>query len=88
MATGDHRSKDSQVFITEYDPVKKEQGIVVDVGKTCGWKKALHTDGKIHGRMDIMTRPLSMWCIFPNRNGWSNLFSPYYFTSIMLRAAV
>ena len=54
MATGDHRSKDSQVIITEYDPVKKDQRIVVDVGKVCGWKKGLHTDGKIHGRMDIM----------------------------------
>jgi len=54
MATGDHRAKDSQVFITEYDPVKKEQRIVVDVGKTCGWKKGLYTDGKIHGTMNIM----------------------------------
>ena len=54
MATGDHRSKDSQVIITEYDPAKKEQRIVVNVGKVCGWKPGLHTDGKIHGRMDIM----------------------------------
>jgi len=54
MATGDHRSRDSQVIITEYDPEKKDQRIVVDVGKLCGWKVGLHHDGKIHGRMDIM----------------------------------
>ena len=55
MAVGDHRSQDSQVYIIEYDPVKKDQHFVVNVGKLCGWKKGLHTDGKIHGRMDIMT---------------------------------
>ena len=54
MSTGDHRAKDSQVIITEYNPDKKDQRIVVDVGKVCGWKKGHHTDGKIHGRMDIM----------------------------------
>jgi hypothetical protein len=27
---------------------------VVDVGKVCGWKEHHHTDGKIHGRMDVM----------------------------------
>ncbi|MBN1292327.1 MAG: hypothetical protein JXB48_10855, partial [Candidatus Latescibacteria bacterium] len=54
MATGDHRCKDGHVFITEYDPVKNNQRIVVDVGKLCGWKKGQWVDGKIHGRMDIM----------------------------------
>mgnify|MGYP005861071227 CR=1 FL=1 len=54
MATGDHRSLNSQVIITEYDPEKMDQRIVVDVGKVCGWKQYYHTDGKIHGRMDIM----------------------------------
>jgi len=54
MATGDHRSMNSQVIITEYDPEKMDQRIVVDVGKVCGWKQYHHTDGKIHGRMDIM----------------------------------
>jgi len=54
MATGDHRCKNAQVFITEYDPVKKEQRIVVDVGKVCGWKEGQYVDGKIHGRMDIL----------------------------------
>jgi len=54
MASGDHRCKNGQVFITEYDPVKKEQRIVVDVGKICGWKKNQLVHGKIHGRMDIM----------------------------------
>ncbi len=53
MATGDHRSKDGHVFITEYDPVKKDQRIVVDVGQLCGWKKGQYVDGKIHGRMDV-----------------------------------
>ena len=49
MASGDHRCKDGQVFITEYDPVSREQKIVVDVGKVCGWKKGQYVDGKIHG---------------------------------------
>lgn len=54
MASGDHRCKDGQVFITEYDPVKRDQRIVVNVGKSCGWRKGQYVDGKIHGRMDIM----------------------------------
>ena len=54
MASGDHRCRDGNVIITEYDPVKKDQRIVVDVGKACGWKKGQYVDGKIHGRMDIM----------------------------------
>ncbi|MCE5251105.1 hypothetical protein LLG96_12885 [bacterium] len=54
MATGDHRCKDGHVFITEYNPSLKEQRIVVDVGKVCGWKKGQYVDGKIHGRMDIL----------------------------------
>jgi len=54
MATGDHRCKDGHVIITEYDPVAKEQRIVVDVGKVCGWKPGEYVDGKIHGRMDIL----------------------------------
>lgn len=54
MATGDHRCKDGRVFITEYDPAKKEQRIVVDVGRICGWRPGQYVDGKIHGRMDIL----------------------------------
>ena len=54
MASGDHRCKDGSIIITEYDPVRKDQRIVVDVGKTCGWRKGQYVDGKIHGRMDIM----------------------------------
>jgi hypothetical protein len=54
MATGDHRCKDGRVFITEYDPAARDQRIVVDVGKTCGWRQGQYVDGKIHGRMDIM----------------------------------
>ena len=54
MTSGDHRVKDGHVYITEYNPVKNKQRIVVDVGKLCGWKKGQYVDGKIHGRMDIM----------------------------------
>ena len=53
MASGDHRCQNGRVFITEYDPVKKEQRIVVDVGKVCGWKKNQYVHGKIHGDMGI-----------------------------------
>lgn len=54
MATGNHTCKDGRVIITEYDPVKKDQRIVVDVGQLCGWKKGQYVDGKIHGKMDIL----------------------------------
>ena len=54
MDSGDHRCKNAQVYITEYDPVKKVQRNVVDVGKVCGWRKGQYVDGKIHGRMDIL----------------------------------
>ena len=54
MSAGDHRCKDAQIYITEYDPVKKEQRNVVNVGKLFGWKKGQYVDGKIHGRMDIL----------------------------------
>jgi hypothetical protein len=54
MAVGDHRCKDGKVFIIEYDPVKKDQRIVVDVGQLCGWKPGQYVDGKIHGKMDVM----------------------------------
>ncbi len=54
MATGDHRCRNGKVFITEYDPVKKEQRIAVDVGKLCGWREGQYVDGKIHGRMDVL----------------------------------
>ncbi len=54
MSVGDHRSKDARVFIIEYDPVKKEQRTVVDVGQLCGWKQGQWVDGKIHGKMDVM----------------------------------
>jgi hypothetical protein len=73
MASGDHRCKNGQVFITEYDPVKKEQRIVVDVGKICGWKKNQLVHGKIHGRMDIMqdgTLVAATWNGSPIRQEW------------------
>ncbi len=54
MASGDHRCRDGSIIITEYDPVKRDQRIVVDVGKACGWRKGQYVDGKIHGRMDVM----------------------------------
>jgi len=54
MASGDHRCKNGKVYVTEYDPVAKEQRIVVDVARTCGWKENQLVHGKIHGRMDVM----------------------------------
>jgi len=54
MAVGDHRCKDGHVFIIEYDPVKKDQRVAVDVGQLCGWKPGQYVDGKIHGKMDVM----------------------------------
>ncbi len=54
MAVGDHRCMDGRVFIVEYDPVKKEQRTVVDVGQLCGWKHGQWVDGKIHGKMDVL----------------------------------
>ncbi len=73
MASGDHRCKDGSVFITEYDPVKRDQRIVVDVGKTCGWKAGQYVDGKIHGRMDIMpdgTLVAATWNGSPIKQDW------------------
>jgi hypothetical protein len=73
MASGDHRCKDGQVIITEYDPVKKDQRIVVDVPKACGWKKGQYVDGKIHGRMDVMpdgTLVAATWNGSPIKQDW------------------
>ncbi len=73
MASGDHRCRNGRVFITEYDPAAKEQRIVVDVGKTCGWKENQLVHGKIHGRMDIMpdgTLVAATWNGSPIRQEW------------------
>lgn len=73
MASGDHRCRNGQVFVTEYDPVKKEQRIVVDVGKVCGWKENQLVHGKIHGRMDVMqdgTLVAATWNGSPIRQEW------------------
>ena len=73
MATGDHRCQNGKVFITEYDPVKENQHIVVDVGKICGWKKNQYVHGKIHGRMDIMqdgTLVAATWNGSPIKQEW------------------
>jgi len=73
MATGDHRCRNGQVFITEYDPAVKEQRIVVDVGKVCGWKENQLVHGKIHGRMDIMqdgTLVAATWNGSPIKQEW------------------
>ncbi len=73
MASGDHRAQNGNVFITEYDPVKKEQRVVVDVGKICGWKENQYVHGKIHGRMDIMqdgTLVAATWHGSPIKQEW------------------
>jgi len=73
MASGDHRCRNGQVFITEYDPERKEQRIVVDVGKVCGWKENQLVHGKIHGRMDIMpdgTLTAATWNGSPIKQEW------------------
>ena len=73
MASGDHRCKNGRVIITEYDPVKKEQRNVVDVGKICGWKENQLVHGKIHGRMDIMpdgTLVAATWNGAPIKQEW------------------
>ncbi len=73
MSSGDHRCKDGQVYITEYDPVKKDQRNVVDVSKICGWKKGQYVDGKIHGSRDIMpdgTLVAATWLGSPIKQDW------------------
>lgn len=73
MAAGDHRCKDGQVFIVEYDAAAKEQRVVVDVGKICGWKKGQYVDGKIHGCMSIMpdgTLVAATWNGSPIKQEW------------------
>ena len=73
MASGDHRCKDGHVYITEYDPEAREQRIVVNVGKVCGWTSGEYVDGKIHGRMDVLpdgTLVAATWLGSPIREEW------------------
>ncbi len=55
-------------------PGKRDQRIVVDVGKTCGWRAGQYVDGKIHGRMDITcpdgTLVAATWNGSPIKQDW------------------
>jgi len=54
FAIGDHRGRDGNAYIYEYDPAKRMIGPVVDCGRLCGWDTSGVGDGKIHGKLGIM----------------------------------
>ena len=54
FAEGDHRTKDSRVYVWEYDPLAGNYHRVIDFAEVCGWKERGFGDSKIHGDMGVM----------------------------------
>ncbi len=54
FAEGDHRAKESHIYLFEYDPAARTVRKVVDFADLCGWKERGVGDSKIHGDLDIM----------------------------------
>jgi hypothetical protein len=53
FSIGNHMSYGGTAYIIKYDPVKKEQSIVVDLKKVAGYGNDVFGDGKFHGDPDI-----------------------------------
>lgn len=56
MGVGNHRKEaaGNVLYVIEYDPVKKEQRVVVDCGAALGWGPYEITDCMLHGDMNFM----------------------------------
>ena len=56
MGVGNHRKNatGNVLLVVEYDPVKRKQRTVVDVGRTLGWKPGEYTDTMLHGNMNFL----------------------------------
>ncbi|MFC1606998.1 hypothetical protein ACFL47_03415 [Candidatus Latescibacterota bacterium] len=56
MGVGNHRKGGTEnvLLLIEYDPIKKEQRIAVDVGGFLGWKPGEYTDTMLHGNMNFL----------------------------------
>jgi len=59
---GDHRGKDSHVYMWEYDPTKAGPRRVIDFATLCGWNRIGVGDSKIHGDMGVMPDGV-MWIL-------------------------
>lgn len=53
FAEGDHRAKDSHIFLFEYDPETAAVRKVLDFAALCGWPARGLGDSKVHGDLDI-----------------------------------
>ena len=62
FAEGDHRGKDSHVYLWEYDPEAHDCVRMIDFGKLCGWDRLGVGDSKIHGDMGITSDGI-MWIL-------------------------
>jgi hypothetical protein len=76
FSVGDHRGRDCQINIYEFNSSFNLIHKVIDVDDVLGWNGKLYSDGKIHGRMGIMPDG-TLWAathfgVYPDSSWWAN----------------